>query len=107
MGTCDGCAHGFYLFGGNEKKLGQFTKQLGAGVGFLLIVFSAVYFDKNTPFPSLYALVPTVGAALIILCATPTTFVGKMLGTKNFVAVGLVSYSAYLWHQPLFAIAQS
>jgi peptidoglycan/LPS O-acetylase OafA/YrhL len=47
--------------------------------------------------------VPTIGAALIILFATEQTFVGKVLGSKPLVGCGLVSYSAYLWHQPLFA----
>jgi peptidoglycan/LPS O-acetylase OafA/YrhL len=80
--------------------------QLFSATGFLLITCSIFAFDKQTPFPGFYALMPTIGAALIILFATRQTFVGTVLGSKLFVGVGLVSYSAYLWHQPLFAFAR-
>ena len=72
-------------------------------IGLLLISHSIVLFNKDIPFPSIYALVPTVGTALIILYASKITFVGQVLATQLFVGVGVVSYSAYLWHQPLFA----
>src|SRR5690606_38393083 len=63
-------------------------------------------YNKVTPFPGVYALVPTIGAVLIILFATQQTTIGKFLGNKIFVGIGLISYSAYLWHQPLFAFAR-
>lgn len=74
------------------------------GVGLILI--SLICYTEATPFPSLYALVPTLGAALIILYAVPGTLVARGLGSRAPVAVGLISYSAYLWHQPLFALAR-
>ncbi|MBV1929247.1 MAG: acyltransferase [Gammaproteobacteria bacterium] len=74
--------------------------------GLLLILYSIFIFDENTPFPSLYALVPTIGTALIIVFSTKETFSGKFLGSRALVGVGLISYSAYLWHQPLFVFAR-
>lgn len=75
-------------------------------LGLALIVYAIVTFDRNTPFPSLYTLVPTIGAALIILFASGTSFVARVMGNRVFVGIGLISYSAYLWHQPLFALVR-
>ena len=77
------------------------------GLSGLLMVGYAVYaFDETVPFPSIHALIPVIGAALIVVFSSPQTILGRLLGTKILVGIGLVSYSAYLWHFPLYAFAR-
>ncbi len=82
------------------------VRELASLAGLGMIGISIFAFSKYTPFPSVYALLPTVGAAMIILFAAPATIAGKILGSRAMVGVGLVSYSAYLWHQPILAFAR-
>ena len=77
-----------------------------SAIGLAAIVFAIFVFDENTPFPSVYALVPVVGTALIILFGRQGSWVANLLSMRAFVGIGLISYSAYLWHQPLFAFAR-
>ena len=70
------------------------------------MVLPIFIFDRQTLFPSIYTLVPTLGTAILIVYATQRVFVGRLLASPPFVGIGLVSYSAYLWHQPLFAFAR-
>ena len=77
----------------------------GLGLGAVLLAISTFHADA-IHFPSLFALVPTLGTALLILYADGTS-VGRLLSSAPMVGIGLVSYSAYLWHQPIFALAHS
>ena len=86
----------------NSHILNQVLSLLGFG----MIVYSIIAFDKATPFPSLYTLIPTIGTGLLILCAVPKTLIHKLLSLKFIVGIGLVSFSAYLWHQPLLVFVR-
>lgn len=84
----------------------QKSNNVLSAIGLAAIVFSIFAFDENTPFPSVYGLAPVVGTALIILFGRQGTWVAQLLSMRAFVGIGLISYSAYLWHQPLFAFAR-
>ncbi|MCH9689859.1 MAG: acyltransferase [Gammaproteobacteria bacterium] len=82
------------------------TNQTLSFIGLTLLIFPVFIFSEGTPFPGLYALVPVIGTALIIVFSYPGTFTSKLLSHRFIVGIGLISYSAYLWHQPLFAFTR-
>lgn len=73
-------------------------------IGLVMIIYSVFSFDKSTPAPSFYTLVPVAGAALLILFSSQTAM-GNFFSMKALSGLGLISYSLYLWHQPVFAFA--
>jgi peptidoglycan/LPS O-acetylase OafA/YrhL len=74
--------------------------------GLVLIFVSVLFFDESTPVPSAYTLAPVIGTVLLILFCAPTTLVAKWLSAKLVVGIGLISYSAYLVHQPILAFVR-
>ncbi|MEL7166401.1 MAG: acyltransferase family protein [Pseudomonadota bacterium] len=88
-------------FPGTSPRVAEFASLFGLA----LIVLAVVSFDGQTPFPGRHALVPTLGSALVLLFAQGT-IVGSVLAIRPLVGIGLISYSAYLWHQPLFAFTR-
>lgn len=71
-----------------------------AGVtGVAMILAACLLFDKETPWPGFAALLPSLGAALVIL--SEGGIAGRLLATRPMVWFGLISYSLYLWHWPL------
>jgi peptidoglycan/LPS O-acetylase OafA/YrhL len=73
-----------------------------AGLGAMLLGLALVFAPANLT-PSLVSLAPVGGAALLIAFARAENVWGRALALKPLVGIGLVSYSAYLWHQPVFA----
>jgi peptidoglycan/LPS O-acetylase OafA/YrhL len=86
-------------------SLKRISKESLAIFGLISILASSLTFNSNLPYPSVWTLLPTIGAALVINFADKNTLAGRFLSTSLLFQVGLISYSAYLWHQPLFVFA--
>lgn len=84
-------------------KLGAVHSSILAWSGLGAIVWAIVAFNRGTPFPGWHALIPSVGAAAILAFVRADDLLGRLLSWRVMVGIGLVSYSAYLWHQPVFA----
>jgi peptidoglycan/LPS O-acetylase OafA/YrhL len=75
--------------------------------GIALIAVAVSSFSKDTPFPGPAALLPCLGAALLIHAGSSgPSRIGSLLALEPLVATGRISYSLYLWHWPLLAFAR-
>lgn len=75
-------------------------------IGLGLVLGSFWGLSEAVPMPSLWALFPVIGTALILLFAEDGRGVGRVLAARPMVGLGLISYAAYLWHQPVFVFAR-
>ena len=75
-------------------------------VGLFLIGHSILFFNDKMFHPSFNTLSPIIGVCLIIWFSHKEEFITKILSTKLFVGIGLISYSLYLWHYPIFAFSR-
>lgn len=74
--------------------------------GLLMILFSFLFLDVETPTPSIYTCIPVLGSVLVLMFAGKGTVAYKILSNRVMVAIGLMSYGIYLWHQPIFVFAR-
>lgn len=78
-----------------------------ASSGLSAILLAALFYDKATPFPGLYALLPTLGALLVLIGGRQHNWFIDLSQLSWIRWLGDISYSLYLWHWPLIAIPLS
>jgi peptidoglycan/LPS O-acetylase OafA/YrhL len=82
-----------------------FSNMTSAG-GALLIAGALWILDRQKAFPGWWALLPTIGAFLIISAGPNAWLNSRVLARRTIVGVGLISYPLYLWHWPLLSFAR-
>ena len=85
----------------NLRTLRNAQSLLGAA----LIGYGLLILNKDRHFPGTWALLPTLGAALIISAGTQAGFNRIVLSNRLLVWFGLISFPLYLWHWPLLSFA--
>ena len=74
--------------------------------GLLAVIVPVLMFSELTATPGPLLLVPTLGACLLIWFTPATSYVRRLLSLKWLVGLGLISYSLYLWHQPVLVFGR-
>lgn len=91
----------------HEKLLNSiFTGHVFSCLGTLLVLLAIFTLDKTSVFPGWWALLPTLGAAMIIAAGERSWINRHCLSNRVMVFIGLISYPLYLWHWPLLAFAR-
>lgn len=75
-------------------------------LGLSLVCGPILFFHHGLPHPSVLTLAPVLGVALLIWFTRPGGLVTTLLSLRPMVWIGLTSYSLYLWHFPMFALAR-
>lgn len=87
---------------------GAWANEFWAGLGLLGLALTVVGYDRTTPFPSFYALLPCLSTAMIIWAGRDSlSVVGRILACRPVVFIGLISYSLYLWHWPVLVLQRA
>ena len=74
--------------------------------GLLAVIVPVLMFSELTATPGPLLLVPTLGACSLIWLTPATSYVYRLLSLKWLVGLGLISYSLYLWHQPVLVFGR-
>jgi peptidoglycan/LPS O-acetylase OafA/YrhL len=97
-------AGGILALGVFERFWSRRATALASLLGIALIGVPVFCYTDATAFPGMAAIPPVLGSCLLIWARGEG--VGRILASKPMVAIGLVSYSLYLWHLPIFEFAK-
>src|SRR5690606_15124471 len=96
----------YYRHKNNEKSPALPMQRWLAPLGLLFILGPMLMLNDEILHPSFITLFPVLGTVMVIAYAPQSMLALRLLSAKICVGIGLISYSLYLWHQPLLAFTR-
>ena len=99
------------LIANNQSKISSLNlsilkKNIISFFGLILIIYPVLFFNKNISYGYIYTFASIAGVSIIISFHDKEILINKILTNKILVFLGLISYSLYLWHYPIFAFGR-
>ena len=85
----------------NKQAFNKLIRNLLSFFGLTLICVGLIFLNGSTPYPGAWALLPTIGAVLIIFAGNSAFLNKEILSSRILVWFGLISFPLYLWHWPI------
>lgn len=95
-----GCILAFFPSIGSRTS--PYLREALAALGLTAVLASFFVLHQRMALPGFLSCLPVLGTALVIAFGSQGTLVGRLLSLKWIVAIGTISFSLYLWHQPVF-----
>lgn len=99
-----GALASLYIHTPYYQRVAMAGRNLLSAAGLVMIVVAYVLFTPATAHPSVLTLLPVTGTVLLLLFATSGTAIAHLLSLRIMLFIGIISYSLYLWHQPVLAL---
>ncbi len=97
----------FIVLRDSKQGVALCRSPLTAYTGFLATIFALAMCTPEGNRVGEYNIAVTIGTMLIIVGTASSSKLKDLLSSRAFVSVGLISYSLYLWHQPIYSFVRA
>ncbi|TCL00732.1 peptidoglycan/LPS O-acetylase OafA/YrhL [Shimia isoporae] len=87
-----------------EKQFAYKVNGIVSYAGLAIVIGAILFVTPDAHFPGWQAIFPVLGTVMLIANGRHNNFVNRVLSMRVPVAIGLISYSLYLWHWPVFTL---
>ena len=87
-----------------RRSFGGALRAVSGWLGLALVLGAGVLLDRQSTYPGFWALLPSIGTALILAAGVRSGGVGRLLSWRPLQGLGRLSYGWYLWHWPVLLL---
>ena len=90
-----------WIGAGSGVAMRRRSVELAVAAALAVILACVFTFSEKTSTPSVSTVLPVAGTGIILLLGADASIVRRLLSSRPMVSIGKLSYSLYIFHQPV------